>query len=70
MTDPLQTRRRFSVLTPRGGFRSDLTIIRLGDEAFHGETGDRIAQLLIVPFAAPPVFTSLTISTGCGAPCT
>ena len=38
-------------------YRGELKVvlINLGDEPFHGEAGDRIAQLLIVPFAAPPV---------------
>ena len=38
-------------------YRGELKVVlvNLGDEAFHGEAGDRIAQLLIVPFAAPPV---------------
>ena len=38
-------------------YRGELKVVlvNLGDESFHGEAGDRIAQLLIVPFAAPPV---------------
>ena len=38
-------------------YRGELKVvlINLGDETFHGEPGDRIAQLLIVPFAAPPI---------------
>lgn len=38
-------------------YRGELKVvlINLGHETFHGEAGDRIAQLLIVPFAAPPV---------------
>ena len=38
-------------------YRGELKVVlvNLGGETFHGEPGDRIAQLLIVPFAAPPV---------------
>jgi dUTP pyrophosphatase len=38
-------------------YRGELKVvlINLGDEAFHGNAGDRIAQLLIVPFAAPAI---------------
>lgn len=38
-------------------YRGELKVVlvNLGDETFRGEPGDRIAQLLIVPFAAPPV---------------
>ena len=38
-------------------YRGELKVVlvNLGHEPFHGEPGDRIAQLLIVPFAAPPV---------------
>ena len=38
-------------------YRGELKVVlvNLGDETFHGEPHDRIAQLLIVPFAAPPV---------------
>src|SRR4051812_12045535 len=32
-----------------------VVLVNLGDERFHGEAGDRIAQLLLVPFAAPDV---------------
>ena len=38
-------------------YRGELKVvlINLGSETFRGEAGDRIAQLLIVPFTAPPV---------------
>ena len=38
-------------------YRGELKVVlvNLGAETFHGEVGDRIAQLLIVPFATPPV---------------
>ena len=38
-------------------YRGELKVVlvNLGEETFHGEAGDRIAQLLIVPFAAPPI---------------
>ena len=38
-------------------YRGELKVVlvNLGDETFHGEPQDRIAQLLIVAFAAPPV---------------
>lgn len=32
-----------------------VVLVNLGDERFTGRVGDRIAQLLIVPFAAPAV---------------
>jgi dUTP pyrophosphatase len=32
-----------------------VVLVNLGDEPFEGAAGDRIAQLLIVPFAAPAV---------------
>jgi dUTP pyrophosphatase len=32
-----------------------VVLVNLGDEPFAAEAGDRIAQLLVVPFAAPPV---------------
>jgi dUTP pyrophosphatase len=35
----------------RGELR--VVLVNLGDEPYHGEPGDRIAQLLIVPFVAP-----------------
>ena len=38
-------------------YRGELKVvlINLGHERFEGRAGDRIAQLLVVPFAAPPV---------------
>jgi dUTP pyrophosphatase len=38
-------------------YRGELRVIlvNLGAEPFAGEAGDRIAQLLLVPFVAPPV---------------
>lgn len=38
-------------------YRGELMVVlvNLGDETFHGDPGDRIAQLLIIPFAAPPI---------------
>ena len=38
-------------------YRGELKVVlvNLGAETFRGQAGDRIAQLLIVPFAAPPV---------------
>jgi dUTP pyrophosphatase len=38
-------------------YRGELKVVlvNLGAETFHAGAGDRIAQLLIVPFAAPPV---------------
>ena len=35
----------------RGELR--VVLVNLGDEPYHGEPGDRIAQLLLVPFVAP-----------------
>lgn len=32
-----------------------VVLVNLGAEPFEAEVGDRIAQLLLVPFAAPPV---------------
>ena len=32
-----------------------VVLVNLGDEDFTAEPGDRVAQLLVVPFAAPPV---------------
>ena len=32
-----------------------VVLVNLGDERFEAATGDRVAQLLIVPFAAPDV---------------
>jgi dUTP pyrophosphatase len=32
-----------------------VVLVNLGDEPFEGAAGDRIAQLLVVPFAAPEV---------------
>jgi dUTP pyrophosphatase len=37
----------------RGEIR--VVLVNLGDERFEGAAGDRIAQLLVVPFAAPAV---------------
>src|SRR3954449_8130768 len=37
--------------TYRGEIR--VVLVNLGDEAYAGEPGDRIAQLLLVPFVAP-----------------
>lgn len=37
----------------RGELR--VVLVNLGDERFAAEAGDRIAQLLLVPFVAPPV---------------
>src|SRR4051794_1072691 len=37
--------------TYRGELR--VVLVNLGDEPYAGEPGDRVAQLLIVPFAAP-----------------
>ena len=38
-------------------YRGELKVVlvNLGQETFEGQAGDRIAQLLIVPFAAPPI---------------
>jgi dUTP pyrophosphatase len=36
----------------RGEIR--VVLVNLGDEPYQGEPGDRIAQLLLVPFSAPP----------------
>lgn len=37
------------------GYRGEVKVVlvNLGAEPFRGEPGDRIAQLLVVPFAAP-----------------
>ena len=32
-----------------------VVLVNLGDESFRGEAGDRIAQLLVLPFATPEV---------------
>ena len=42
------------VLTPRGGFRSDLTIMRLGDEHFRVVTGGAHGMADLKWFARPP----------------
>ena len=38
-------------------YRGELKVvlINLGDETFHSQVGDRIAQLLVVPFATPAI---------------
>ena len=42
--------------TYRGEIR--VVLVNLGDECYEGEAGDRIAQLLLVPFVAPATRSS------------
>jgi dUTP pyrophosphatase len=39
----------------RGEIR--VVLVNLGDEPFSGEAGDRVAQLLLVPYVAPEIVT-------------
>jgi dUTP pyrophosphatase len=48
----------------RGEIR--VVLVNLGDEPFSGEPGDRIAQLLLVPYFAPDVVAVDELAPGAG----